>query len=81
MIATAVHVLFVLVLGLALKSNPNPKPVVEELDAVKITAGYYKGCEAGILEETDTGVWVAIIDCNGQTGKRFFTHNFIRRVE
>lgn len=77
MIATAVHIICLFILGLTLNSSPKKdSPKVE--NKAKVLWGYYKGCEGVILEETETGVWMYMSDCRDQTGRRFFTKNFIK---
>ena len=79
MIPLAVHIFFILVLGLSLQSTPVKE--VKPLDRAKVLSGYYKGCTGPIIKETDIGVWIKVTDCRHQTGKRFFVHNFIRRLK
>lgn len=80
MISSAIHFVFFLILGLTLHATP-PKETSKSEYRAKVLYGYYKGCKGIIVEETDFGIWLKVKDCKGQTGKRFFLKDFIRRLD
>jgi len=56
----------------------NDKPKVG--DIVEVRFGYYEDCEGEVTRVTDSGVWIYLTDCKGQTGERLFVKTFVRRI-